>query len=478
MKKLSAAILFLVIVNAAIAQTTVSNPVFIANPYLQVGYSPSANALQLLWITPDTDAEWKVEYRKGKDAAWQKSGEVAFKKIIVSNTPAHRVYQSALGDLVSGSVFDYRVSKNNSVVFSTSAHAPKSKEQPYRFVVFGDVGAGTKEAKEIAMGVYNSKADLVLIPGDIVYNNGLISEYNKRFWPIYNTATVDTAGVPLMSSIPFVGAVGNHDLVTRNLDRYPDALGYYHYWQQPLNAPAGKEGIAYPALTGTDENKKAFLESAGKAYPSMANFSYDYGNAHWLVLDADNYVDWTDKELTDWVTKDLENAKDAQWRLVMFHQPGFNSSRAHYEQQQMRLLSPLFEAGKVDVVFTGHVHNYQRSYPLKFRSDSKTGNQLVSGANKTLAGKIVTGAWTLDKTYNGSDKTKPNGIIYLVTGAGGQDLYNPEQQDDKDSWQGFTTKFISKVHSFTVADVKGKTLSIKQLSADGKEVDSFIITKD
>jgi hypothetical protein len=478
MKNFSLAFFFLVMVTAGAAQTTATNPVFIANPYLQVGYSPSANALQLLWITTDTDAEWKVEYKKGKNAAWQKVGEIVFKKIAVANIPAHRVYQSTLADLVLGSVFDYRVSKNNTVVFSTSAHAPKSKDQAYRFVVFGDVGAGTKEAKEIAMGIYNAKADLVLIPGDIVYNNGLVSEYNKRFWPIYNTTTVDTAGVPLMSSIPFVAAVGNHDLVTRNLDRYPDALGYYHYWQQPLNGPAGKEGVVYPALTGTDENKKAFLESAGKAYPAMANFSYDYGNAHWLVIDADNYVDWTDKELTDWVAQDLANAKDAQWRFVMYHQPGFNSSRAHYEQQQMRLLSPVFEEGKVDVVFTGHVHNYQRSYPLKFRSDNKTGNQLVSGPNKTFAGKIVTGAWTLDKTYNGVDKTKPNGIIYLVSGAGGQGLYNKEQQNDKDSWQGFTTKFISKVHSFTVADVKGKTLTIKQLSADGKEVDSFVITKD
>ena len=65
----------------------------------------------------------------------------------------------------------------------------------------------------------------------------------------------------------------------------------------------------------------------------------------------------------------------------------------------------------------------------------------------------------------------------MVTGAGGQELYNPEQNNDPDSWQKFTDKFISSVHSLTVAEVDGKTLTVRQVSADGKELDSFRITK-
>jgi acid phosphatase type 7 len=68
-------------------------------------------------------------------------------------------------------------------------------------------------------------------------------------------------------------------------------------------------------------------------------------------------------------------------------------------------------------------------------------------------------------------------VIYLVTGAGGQHLYNPEQTDDPDSWQRFTEKFFSTVHSLTVADVDGKTITIRQVTADGKEVDRFSVTK-
>ncbi len=90
---------------------------------------------------------------------------------------------------------------------------------------------------------------------------------------------------------------------------------------------------------------------------------------------------------------------------------------------------------------------------------------------------MVPGRWTLDKAFDGKADTTPDGVIYVVTGAGGQKLYNPEQNDDPDSWQKFTDKFISKVHSLTVADVDGKTLTIRQLTADGRELDRFRITK-
>jgi hypothetical protein len=140
-------------------------------------------------------------------------------------------------------------------------------------------------------------------------------------------------------------------------------------------------------------------------------------------------------------------------------------------------VAPVLDAGKVDVVFNGHVHNYQRSYPLRFVPD-KQGTLLIGGRdNKTVRGRVVNGQWKLDKSFDGRSDTTPNGVIYLVTGAGGQKLYNPEQNDDPDSWQKFTDKFVSNVHSLTVADVDGKTLTIRQLTSDGTELDRFVVTK-
>jgi hypothetical protein len=83
----------------------------------------------------------------------------------------------------------------------------------------------------------------------------------------------------------------------------------------------------------------------------------------------------------------------------------------------------------------------------------------------------------LDKDFNGKKNTKPKGVIYITTGAGGQGLYNPEQTKDKDSWHKFTRKFESTVHSYTLMDVDDASLVLRQLDINGKEVDRVKITK-
>jgi len=452
-------------------------PDFLVKPYLQIGKAPSPGSMQVLWHAAVSNDVWLVEYKSIGGNEWIRSQNQTRSKIAVAGADPFTVYNDSFIGLEPGTTFMYRVSKNGKVVFNAEAKALKSPEQSYRVAISGDLAAGTKQAGKIAYGIYNSKPDVFAIAGDIAYSQGLITDYKTRFWPVFNSDNADTMGVPLLRSIPTFAAVGNHDAETRDLDRFPGALAYYHFWDQPLNGPDGKEGgPLVPALKASDANRKAFLDGAADRYPRMTNFSFDYANAHWTVLDSDAYVEWSDSTLKDWVAKDLEKGKDVTWRFVLFHHPGFNSSRAHYEQQQMRLLAPTFEKGKVDIVFAGHVHNYQRSYPMYFAPDN-FGNQLVGGADNRKRGKVVNGRWTLDKEFDGKRNTKPNGVIYIVTGAGGQGLYNPEQQKDMDSWQRFTTKFVSTVHSFTIMDVNGSELVLRQIDINGKEVDRIKITK-
>jgi len=460
------------------AQDKKPDDVFIAKPYLQIGREPSAESLELLWHVADVNADWNVEQSADGKTAWKKTLAPVYTRVAVSGIDPHRVYNAKFTSLVPGSIFSYRVLKDNKVVFTAQAKAPKSAAQAYRFIAFGDIGAETPDQKLLALRAYEAKPDLAVVPGDIVYENGLISEYRSKFWNIYNNDSPGAEGAPIMRMVPFAASPGNHDTENHDLDKYPDGLAYFMFWRQPLNGPAGAEGSAsVPKLTGAEKNINAFKVAAGDSYPKMTNYSFNYGNTHWLVLDSNPYVDWTNKELTDWITKDLASAKDATWHFVFFHHPGFSSSHEHFEQQHMRLLSPLFEAGKVDVVFNGHVHNYQRSYPLTFVPYKKSVLLLGGKDNATVRGRIVTGDWKLDKHFDGKTNTVPKGIVYIVTGAGGQELYNPEQNDDPDSWQKYTYKFLSTVHSLTLADVNGKSLTIKQISADGKEIDAFTITK-
>jgi len=418
---------FLLFFSVALQAQDIASTDFLVKPYLQLGKKPSPRSMQLLWHSATPNEVWLAEYKNTDEAEWKRSENQAFSTVAVGKVAPFYVYTTSFTALRPGTIFQYRVSKNGKIVFSSEATSLKSPDQPYRVAVSGDMGAGSHTARKIAYEIHKVKPDMLTIAGDIVYNRGLVSEYTTRFWPVYNKDVADTLGAPLLRSIPFVASVGNHDALTRDLNTFPEALAYYHFWEQPLNGPEGKEGGAFvPVLTGSDENKKAFYDGAGNKYPRMTNFSFDYGNAHWTVIDSNPYVDWSDSTLRDWLAKDLAAAANTTWRFVLYHHPCFNSSRAHYEQQQMRVIAPILENGKVDLVFAGHVHNYQRTYPLTFKPDN-WGNQLVAGANNTRTGKTVNGRWTLDKKFNGKKNTKPNGVIYITTGAGGQGLYNPEQ---------------------------------------------------
>ena len=452
---------------------------FLVKPYLQLGHNPEPDKLVLQWHADDVDADWSVAYKTGANASWGEADKPKPRPVAVPTVEAHRVYHVPLKGLEPGGTFAYKVSRDGKVVFESDGHAPKSAGQAHRFVAFGDCGAGTPEERAIVYRTFMTKPDYVMITGDIVYGEGQITEYRDKYWPIFNADEASPGtGAPLIRSTLTVASPGNHDIANRDLAKLPDGLAYFYYWNQPLNGPTGPEGGKLVApVTGPEANKKAFLEAAGKTFPKMANFLFDYGNTHWTILDANASVDWSDPELRDWVARDLAAAKGATWRFVNFHQPGFNSSRKHFDEQYMRLLAPIFEAGQVDLVFNGHVHNYQRSYPLRFvpKPADAAAPPVVDG--KPVKVRRVDGKFTLDKTFDGQADTTPEGVIYLVTGAGGQHLYNPEQQDDPGSWQEFTLKHLSKTHSLTVADVDGSKLTIRQVTPDGEEIDRFTIAK-
>ncbi|WP_435009753.1 metallophosphoesterase [Tundrisphaera lichenicola] len=464
--------LFLTLLILAWAEVGFATDPFLAKPYLQIGDAPTANSgdLILLWHAEDVDADWSVEHRANDEAPWIRTESPTSKRVAVPTIEAHRVYRAALKGLAAGQTFTYRVLKGGEEVFRSAGRARKSAAQPYRFVTVGDIAQGSEAQRKVAYQMVEASPDVLVINGDIVYARGRISEYREKYWPVYNADEASpSSGGPLIRSVPTLASPGNHDIGSRDLGKYPDGLAYFLYWDQPLNGPAS--GAFTSPLAGPEANQKAFLEAAGPAFPRMVNFSVDYGNAHWTFLDANEYVDWRDPALRAWVEKDLADAKDATWRFVSFHHPGFNSSKAHFEAQQMRLVADIFEAGKVDLVFSGHVHNYQRSFPTRFVSDRGADGLMVRNQN------LVPGKWELDKTFDGKSDTTPEGVIYIVTGAGGAGLYNPEQHDKPETWQKFTDKFVSRVHSVSVADVDGKTLTVRQISADGEEVDKFVVTK-
>lgn len=356
------------VLSAALPSALASTGVpFIEKPYLQLGDAPhlaDPETIEIVWQADDQEKDWRVKYRQTSSAPWKSAEAPQARRIAVVSIAPYRLYRSKISGLQPGAVFDYRVLLAGKEVFHATGRARKSFAQPYRFALFGDCGEDSPGQRGVAYQVSLLHPDFVFIPGDIVYKRGRVSEYRVKFFPIYNSdAASPTAGAPLMRSVLFLSVAGNRDSQHRDPSESPDGMAYFPNWLQPLNGP---DAAIFHDLEGALANRKTFLASAGKLFPQMANFSFDYGNSHWTVLDCNPYVNWNDPALRQSVANGLSSAADAQCRFIAFHHPGFHSSNKYAEQQRMRVLSPVFEAGKVDVVFSGHVHNYERSYPMRF----------------------------------------------------------------------------------------------------------------
>ncbi len=460
---------------------------FIAKPYVQLGQgqvrksskADSSDQSQvshdILFLARDDKHEWELEYKSQTSKGWAK-GE-PFKKSVLEEQQVEAVtlFSSTIPDLPAGKPFSYRIFRDGMEVFSATAKAQVAEDQPFKFVVAGDLGAGSHGQRRIAQRIYSESPDLWVMPGDLVYNMGLLSDYLARFFPIFNAdESKDTLGAPIMRSTLCVPVIGNHDIAQSlflsptNLNRMHDALGYFLVWSAPLNGPLTQfQGPNVCPIVGHASRISAFSHGAGKRFPQMANYSFDFGNTHWIVLDGNYYMDWSNPELRKWVSEDLAKS-NAKWKFATFHQPAFSTDIYHLKEQRMRLIVDVLEKGGVDIVFAGHAHNYQRTFPLHFRP--ATGKLNHDG---TVHGTIA-----LDKAYDSTDNTKPNGIIHIVTGAGGARLYSATDNLEITKMGDFLLKTISDCHSYTVCKVDGGKLTVSQVSDSGKVIDKFAIKKD
>jgi len=309
--------------------------------------------------------------------------------------------------------------------------------------------------------------DLILNAGDNVYTYGSEGNYRDFFFPVYNNdLDSNETGAPILRHKLYFHTDGNHDLgstgVSVNLlasDSSPrfsgnidggDALSYFTDFYFPQNGPQGFD-IQYawngdtPSATGmiftyleklytSPAAIQAFRDSTkvdtGNGVTSQidhqSNYSFDYGNAHFLYLDANPHI-FNDNlpstnafnaappvftayptALGNWVVNDLDSSKQL-WKIVVYHQPAFSSGDATIVNNQMRAIAKLLEDHGVNMVFNGHEHNYQRSLPI--RSTSRT-----AGPVSTTAG---TPAVYVDSVFDGATHTVPDGVLYLVEGGGG-----------------------------------------------------------
>ena len=310
------------------------------------------------------------------------------------------------------------------------------------------------------------KPDLALNTGDNVYTNGAEGSYRDFWFPVWNS-DVDSneTGAPFIRSLPFYIVVGNHDIGATGVNvnmlgndvagRFSgntdggDALAYFNNYYFPLNGPTGVDpqftytgdlatpnamlfsfkGTSYVSPAAIAAYKASTLTDSGKGpkqqIDHQSNYSFDYGSAHVVFLDAnphlfDGVLDGPaitaapqltfppyPSVLRDWLIHDLDSSSQP-WKFVVFHQPAFSSGNATVRNNQMRAVAKFLEDHGVNMVFNGHEHNYQRTFPIRANATAAVG--------PSPAGPP---AVSIDTAFDGVTDTVPDGVLYIVEGAGG-----------------------------------------------------------
>ena len=317
------------------------------------------------------------------------------------------------------------------------------------------------------------RADLALNTGDNVYVNGAEDSYRDVWMPDWNSDVASNDhGAPFVRSVPLFIVAGNHDVgstgATVNLladsgatvpgSSGPgpygggtgggDALAYFNNYYFPLNGPADVDiqsqfngdnstptnflftfnGVNYASPAAAEALRASTDVDTGgglkRQIDHMSNYSFDYGNAHFVFLDANPHVfdnllpggppsnapafpfPAYPSGLKDWLVSDLD-ASQQTWKIVVFHQPIFSSGNATISNDQMRTIGVFLQDHGVNIVFNGHEHNYQRSLPI--RTHSNVTSAPVPGVQQV----------DIDQAFDGVGNTVPDGVMYFVEGAGG-----------------------------------------------------------
>jgi hypothetical protein len=138
-------------------------------------------------------------------------------------------------------------------------------------------------------------------------------------------------------------------------------------------------------------------------------YSFDYQNVHFTVMS--DYLPYeAGSEQYTFVQNDLAKAAadpNIDWIVIVHHDQEYASTKIHEipdENEWKEAYHPLFEQYNIDLVLQGHQHNYQRTYPIKYDSDTPI-NPIITDRNR-------------------SNYTNPEGQIFLTVGTAGASLHS------------------------------------------------------
>jgi acid phosphatase type 7 len=368
---------------AVVDASPAKGPAFVVRPYLQF---PTQTAMTVMWETTASGTS-VVEY--GPTPAALKAVEVK------KDATIHEVKLTGLEPetryvyRVSTTMADGRTLTSPLYQFLTAVKA----DSAFSFAVVGDTQKNPTITAKIAKLMYDRRPHFVLHLGDVVDNGPDKKEWVHELFAPCSELFARCAVFP---------CIGNHE---------KNHAWYYRYFSLP--------------------DPEYF-------------YRYRYGNADFFVLDTNKVVK-DGSEQFKWLDEELGKS-DAKWKFVYHHHPAWSSDSddygdtakgvARYGDANVRNLVGLYEKHKVDVVFNGHIHLYERTWPLR-------------------AGQV----------------DRKAGVVYVTSGGGGGKL---EDFGPLPSW--FKAQLRVDYHACYV-NIQGGRLEFKAFDQNGQLFDTFELDK-
>ncbi len=306
---------------------------------------------------------------------------------------------ATLDELPLDTELPYRIRLAGRTLAADRLHTPRSPEAVWTFAVFGDSGKGTRAQYLLARRITAAEPHFVVHTGDLIYSRGERYLYRERFFEPY---------AALLRRAVFWPCVGNHDVFPPVEDS-----PFFAVFELPENGPPG--------------------------VPTEQCYWFDYANARFVVINSELDEQVLARQVAPWVAQVLGD-ETATWRFVVLHRPPYTAGKHPPRLQIQRALGPTFENAGVDVVFSGHDHMYERTWPVRDHRRSPDGT----------------------------------GPVYVVSGAGGARLYEALPLDERPD---YIAVLNNEVFSFTFLEISGPRLRLKQIDLDGNVIDDWTLEK-
>ncbi|NP_001141970.1 Purple acid phosphatase 2-like precursor [Zea mays] len=213
---------------------------------------------------------------------------------------------------------------------------PKSgPDVPYTLGLIGDLGQSFDSNVTLTHYESNAKAQAVLFVGDLSYADN---------YPYHDNVRWDTWARFVERSVayqPWIWTAGNHEIdFAPELGETKPFKPFSHRYPTPYKASGSTAPYWYSI-----KRASAYIIVLA-SYSAYGKYTPQY---KWLEAEFPKV-----------------NRSETPWLVVLMHAPWYNSYNYHYmEGETMRVMyEPWFVKYKVDVVFAGHVHAYERTHRI------------------------------------------------------------------------------------------------------------------